>query len=180
MLGLEAAVELRNGIVTINPALVWTDVGALEHAFATIVGALEVAPAVGTEKDASAFHAACERVLALYRGPYLPTDDDLPPVVATRDRLRARFLRHTGMVGDALESAGRHEDAARLYKRSIEQDVLAEETYRRLIKCQLVQGKHAEAFETDRRCRDNLSIILGMKPSAETERLAAKLRAPES
>ena len=176
MLGLEAAVELRNGIVTINPALAWTDVAALEHGFAKIVSALEGAPPVDPGKDASLLLAACERVLALYRGPFLATDDHLPPVVAPRDRLRARFLRYTGMVGDFLESAGRHEDSARLYKRSIEQDVLSEETYRRLIKCQLAQGKRAEAFETYRRCRDNLSIILGMKPSAETERLAAKLR----
>ncbi len=56
--------------------------------------------------------------------------------------------------------------------------MLAEDVYRRLMRCQLAIGKPAEAFETYRRCRDNLSIILDIKPSADTERLVARLRAP--
>lgn len=55
--------------------------------------------------------------------------------------------------------------------------MLAEESYRRLIRCRLTIGLQAEAYETYRRCRDNLSLILGIKPSPETKRLLTRRRA---
>jgi DNA-binding SARP family transcriptional activator len=38
-------------------------------------------------------------------------------------------------------------------------------------------GNHAEAINTFRRCRELLSIVLGVKPSSETERLHREIRA---
>ena len=86
-------------------------------------------------------------------------------------------MRHLEMIGRFHEREGRGERAATVYRRALEEDPLAENLYRHLMECYLSQGKQAEAYDAYRRCRDNLSIILGIKPSLETERLAARLRA---
>jgi DNA-binding SARP family transcriptional activator len=39
------------------------------------------------------------------------------------------------------------------------------------------EGDHAEALNAFRRCRELLSIVLGVKPSGETERLHQELTA---
>ena len=41
------------------------------------------------------------------------------------------------------------------------------------------QGDQAEALNAFRRCRELLSIVLGVKPSAETERLHHEIAAGE-
>jgi DNA-binding SARP family transcriptional activator len=51
---------------------------------------------------------------------------------------------------------------------------LAEELYQRLIACHLVQGEYAQALNAYRRCRELLSIVLGVQPSARTEALVAR------
>jgi DNA-binding SARP family transcriptional activator len=58
-----------------------------------------------------------------------------------------------------------------MYERGIEVDTLAEDLYRRLMRCQLAQGQPAEAARVYRRCREMLSVQLGIPPSAETEAL---------
>jgi DNA-binding SARP family transcriptional activator len=78
-------------------------------------------------------------------------------------------LRH----GQRLERTGRTEGAIALYRAGLEKDNLAEELYQRLIACHLARGEAAQALNTYRRCRELLSIVLGLKPSARTESLVA-------
>jgi DNA-binding SARP family transcriptional activator len=54
---------------------------------------------------------------------------------------------------------------------------VAESLYRGLIECHLRQGHRAEALEVYRHCRQMLSVVLGLRPSAETETLHALLLA---
>jgi len=58
-----------------------------------------------------------------------------------------------------------------LYERALDEDSLAEELYRRLMLCHLERGEPAEAARVFRRCREMLSVQLGIPPSAETEAL---------
>jgi DNA-binding SARP family transcriptional activator len=58
-----------------------------------------------------------------------------------------------------------------VYRRALEADNLAESLYRGLMRALAAIGDHAEAMNAFRRCRELLSIVLGVKPSAETERL---------
>ena len=50
-----------------------------------------------------------------------------------------------------------------------------EALYRRLMAAYREQGEPAEALNVYRRCREMLSIVLGAKPSAETEAVRATL-----
>ena len=74
-------------------------------------------------------------------------------------------------LGQGLEQAGRAEAAIELYRRALEQDNLGEELYRLVITCHAKLGQPAEAMATYRRCRELLSVVLGIQTSAETEQL---------
>ena len=48
------------------------------------------------------------------------------------------------------------------------QDPLAEDLYQGAIRCHLAGGHTANALRAFRRCREQLSIVLGIKPSPAT------------
>jgi DNA-binding SARP family transcriptional activator len=58
-----------------------------------------------------------------------------------------------------------------VYRRALETDNLAEPFYRGLMRGLAATGDQAEALNAYRRCRELLSVVLGLKPSAETESL---------
>ena len=90
---------------------------------------------------------------------------------AVRNALRAQFVRSLLRVGESLEHAHAWDTAIELYRRGLEADNLAESLYRGLMRTLAAAGNRAEAINAFRRCRELLSIVLGVKPSAETERL---------
>jgi len=51
--------------------------------------------------------------------------------------------------------------------------------YRGQIRCHLTMGQQAAALCVYRRCRELLSIVLGVAPAPQTEVLVAALRADE-
>ena len=61
--------------------------------------------------------------------------------------------------------------------KGIEQDTLAEDFYRGLMRCHLALGAPANALRVYRRCRELLSIVLAVAPTAETEALHRKIHA---
>jgi LuxR family transcriptional regulator, maltose regulon positive regulatory protein len=81
-----------------------------------------------------------------------------------------------GDAGARLQLCNQAVQAAQIYQRVIEQHPLAEDIYRKLIQCLIAMGQPAEAFEAYRRCRQQLSVVLGCKPTPETEALVAGLR----
>jgi LuxR family maltose regulon positive regulatory protein len=117
-----------------------------------------------------------DHALALYQGDFLAGDDSHPDVLVARNRLRALFVRQMATLGVLLEAQGRPEPAALVYRRVIEREPLSEDMVRRLMRCLQKLGLRAEAYEAYRTCRQQLSVVLGIRPSAETEALAATLR----
>jgi DNA-binding SARP family transcriptional activator len=109
-------------------------------------------------------------LLDAYPGPLLD-GDEAAWIAKPRDALRSRFVRTLMEVGAALERAGDWATAIDVYRRGLEADNLAESLYRGLMRALVATGNHAEALTTYRRCRELLSIVLGVKPSFETERL---------
>ena len=162
-------VLLRGGAVSLNAGTCWTDLAALDACFAEVDS---LRPDAGFELVS----ALAERALALCQGEFLASEDELPDVLAARARTQARFARQMLALGTRLEGQGQAETAARLYERVAEQQPLAEEVHRRLIVCLLALGRRAEAYEVYRRCRQQLSVVLGIRPAPETEALVAALR----
>jgi DNA-binding SARP family transcriptional activator len=109
-------------------------------------------------------------LLDAYPGPLLD-GDEAAWIAKPRDALRSRFVRTLMEVGAALERANDWTTAVDVYRRGLEADNLSESLYRGLMRALVATGNHAEALTTYRRCRELLSIVLGVKPSIETERL---------
>jgi DNA-binding SARP family transcriptional activator len=165
LLSTPQAVVLEDGKIGLDPQYVWLDLWAFDRE----VDALH--PLLRAQAAENVVAAICERVLALYRGPFLDHESPQRWLVATRERARARFLRTLTDAGRYWEQRGRWPVAAALYERGLEVDALAEGFYRNLMRCHLAQGRTADAARTLQRCRDVLQAELGVPPSAETEEL---------
>ena len=169
LLGAERHLLLRAGSLSLDAKTCWTDVAALD-------ARLAAPQAQWASADAAAPDDWIDAVLALYQGAFLAGDDDLPDVLVARERIESRITRQVVAQGTRLESAGQHGAAARLYQRLVEHQPLAEDLARRLMGCLLVLGQRAEALAVYRRCRQQLSVVLGVRPATETEALAGELR----
>jgi DNA-binding SARP family transcriptional activator len=158
--------------LTLNPQLVWVDAWALDRQ----LGKAEEVFGNAGETRGSLTHDMAETVLRLYHGHFLDGESDASWVVAMRDKLRSKFLRVLCLMGDQYEAGRRWEEAAEIYQRGLELDNLAEELYRRLIVTYQRRGQLAGALEVYRRCRQMLSVVLGVSPSKEIELLYQTLK----
>jgi ATP/maltotriose-dependent transcriptional regulator MalT/DNA-binding SARP family transcriptional activator len=162
LLDVDNALVLTSGKLSLSPVLAWTDVRALE-------AALEAAERAGEGGPEPAARAA-RHLLAAYRGPLLGSEDE-PWIAKPRDALRARFMRALLRLGAVFEGRSEWGGAIDVYRQGLEADNLAESLHRGLMRAFAAQGDRAEALNAYRRCRELLSIVLGIKPSGETERL---------
>lgn len=160
LIGHEDALLLRGGDLVLNAELVWSDCAALEQSLNHLQNSQ------GDQTDA----ANVSRLLALYSGSLLP-GEPAGWALRQREHWNARFIDAVLKVGAALEETGQLEAAVSLYERGLAQDNLVEAFYRGLMRCHLARRDSAEAMRAYRRCRELLSIVLGIAPSAETERL---------
>jgi DNA-binding SARP family transcriptional activator len=104
----------------------------------------------------------------LYRGPFLEETIE-PWTISYRERLRSRYLRAIRRSGEQFEIVENFERAANLYEKGLETDPLAEELYRRLMRCRYAAGQKGEAIAAYERCKKILCSVLGINPSPETE-----------
>jgi DNA-binding SARP family transcriptional activator len=163
LLDVEGALVLAGGKLSLARSVAAADVWAFDAALA----AAEIAATPASEAD---LDGAARRLLDAYRGPLLGAEE--PAWAAKpRDALRARFIRALQRLGEAKERRKDWAGAIDLYRRGLEADNLAESLYRGLMRTLAASGDRAEAVNAFRRCRELLSIVLGVKPSAETERL---------
>ncbi len=165
LLGDARAIRVEEGRVGFDPVRVWLDVWAFDRD----VEALQETLRANVSDEA--VDTLAERLVARYRGPFLGSTEPSRWSLPARDRLQARLRRSLADAGRHYEAQGNHVRAAALYERVLEEDSLAEELYRRLMRAYLAAGEPAEAVRVYRRCRDMLSVQLGIAPSAETEAL---------
>jgi LuxR family maltose regulon positive regulatory protein len=148
LLGRDDALTLDAGRIALDPGCVWVD------AYAFARGASE--------------H---------YPGPLFGNDAVAPWWASARERLHQRFLRRAVDRGRELEADRRFADALVLYEAALAEDSLAEELYQGAIRCHVAEGRHADALRVFRRCREQLSIVLSVRPSPATLALVAGLEA---
>lgn len=167
LLGNDQAIRVHAGRVVLNHAAVWVDADALVLLCDQISA---LAPAALAQQAPALAHT----LLDLYRGPFCDGDTD-PWLVSARERLRSRFLAAVSRLGEPLEAAGDWNALQQLYVQALQADPFAELLYRGLMRCAHARRDPSAAFGVYRRCRETLSIVLGRKPSPETEQLAVEL-----
>lgn len=160
----DAAMILHERKLTLDEERVWVDVWALERRLDELEAKLREA-----QGDDAEVPRLGQRMIELYAGHFLTNDAEQPWMLTLRERLRSRVLRAWLSLGEHLERAARWQEAQTLYQRGIELDNLAEEFYRWLMICHHQLGQQSEALTVYRRCRDLLSVVLGIKPSPRTE-----------
>ena len=163
LLAHDDAILLVDGKLTLNVKMVWVDAWALERRLGEMEAA--IAGAAGGQLHAE----FAESIFSLYRGHFLAGEGEAVWMLGMRQRLLGRLLRNLVAFGQYLEGRGESDRAARLYERGLELDNLCEELYRRLMLAYLAMGQTAGALEVYRRCRHLFSVVLGVKPSPETE-----------
>jgi ATP/maltotriose-dependent transcriptional regulator MalT/DNA-binding SARP family transcriptional activator len=157
MLGHNEAVRLSEGRLSLDESLVWVDAVAFERL-------VENGTAEGRQQ-----------ALSIYRGNFLPHDESESWTNAARERLRTRFVRLVDEVGQKHEVAGSLDEATTCYRRGIEVDPLAESLYQGIMRCLAQQNRLAEGAAVYRQLRRTLSVVLGIAPSPQSERLGRVL-----
>ncbi len=173
LLGDESLLDLSDGRLSLDLDRCWVDVLAFD---AWCLGRDAVASRPAGDDPADEPRIAADRLLDIYRGHFLPQESDASWVIPIRERLRSQFERQIARLGDQLESAGDTAAAVTLYRRAIEIESLTENFYQRLMRVQSASGARAEAMQTYRRCRDLLSIVLGIPPSMATQAQFERIR----
>ncbi|MBI3527350.1 MAG: hypothetical protein HY067_05215 [Betaproteobacteria bacterium] len=164
LLGSANSLSLASGKLSLDSRRCWVDVWALERR-------LESA------RDGGAVSAqGLDIVMQLYRGHFLGQEAPQPWILPARERLRDKFLRYVESVAQSCERDQQWAQAAAIYQRGIELDHLAESLYRGLMICYRELGNHAEALKVYRRCRDLLSVVLGVQPTADTQAIYQSLK----
>lgn len=169
ILGREDALVLKDGKLSLDQRLCWTDVWAFEQTLGRVDAAVK-----GGRADQAL--RLTEQALALYGKGFLPGDAEQPWTIALRERLMSRFIRAVSWLGGRYEHADRWEEAVKTYQQGIEKDNLAEEFYQRLMTCYTRLDRRAEALAVYDRCRKVLAAVLGVEPSRRTQELAEALR----
>jgi DNA-binding SARP family transcriptional activator len=177
LLDLPEAVVVADGMVSLDPTLVWCDAGAFE----TLVQDLlrDLRPPGSEAHDAVLAHRA-ERLFSLYRDRLLGSETLAGSMSLVRERLAQSFYRSVVAWGSHLETKREWAAAVALYERALTHDVLAEPIYRALMRAHLACGERAEALRTFRRCRELLASVLGTSPAAETLALFREATLPAS
>jgi two-component SAPR family response regulator len=161
LLGSGHLLQVEDGTVSLDRRHVRVDAWEFEELLAAARESLS------REDEATAI-ALIRRVVALYRGHFLPLDSDKPWSVAYRDRLRGKFSHNMGAVCRYLETCGEVHQAISCYQDGLQIDHLSEAFYQQLMLCYHHAGLHAEAAVIYDCCRKNLAVDLAIAPSPKT------------
>jgi two-component SAPR family response regulator len=112
LLGEDRAVVLHEGRLTLDRRYFWVDAWAFES----------LAAEAESAADALAAENAAERMLALYRGPFLAGEDDAAWAIAPRERMRSRLARTMGRAFRHWQQKGQIERARDTYEKCREID----------------------------------------------------------
>ena len=168
LLGHGEALVVHSGLMTLDPRYCWVDI----HAFDRLLDQAEHAERNGEEQKAADL---TEKALELYRGDFLAEETKETWAVASRERLRTKFLRSIVKLVSHLEEARRCDAVIEWCERGLAVEELAEELYQRQMLCYKGLGRRAEALSVYERCRKTLAAVLGVTPSPQTEALHRKL-----
>ncbi|HEX9023386.1 MAG TPA: bacterial transcriptional activator domain-containing protein, partial [Geobacteraceae bacterium] len=178
IIGLNKAIEFRDGTASLNPRYCWVDLRAFEEVFRELDSFLEQLEASGKSgrRSLSTVLQLAERAMDLYGGPLLPGESGHAWVAPVRDRVRDRFLSLVIRLGSHLETLEEWGKAARYYRMALDTDeTVDEELFRRLMICHHRLGQPSRTMEVYRQCRKTLFSALGVEPSQKTQTLYREL-----
>ena len=181
LIGKEGAIELTEGRITLAPQYCWVDAWAfqrLAEKTESLWREYRDTHKMRTDKNAiTQLMQVSEKAMSMYGGEFLPGDRKHFWTISMRERLKSKFIRLVGRIGNYYEHAEQWESVIELYQKALEVDDLQEEFYRRLMLAYQKIGRHAEMLSMYDRCRNILSSVLGIEPSLDTEAVRTNIKA---
>jgi two-component SAPR family response regulator len=172
-IGHDQALRCVDGTLSLDATQCWVDVWAFER----LIGRVSRMINTGRHQvDTAELHMACLHMLRLYQDHFLQQDDGSAWSVSMRERLRSKFVHYLVEAGACLEKRGAWSAALDCYRKGLEVDDLIEIFYQRIMVCYLELDRISEGMATYRRCRQILSIVLGLKPEPRTESIHDELK----
>ena len=168
LLDNDHALQIQDGRLSLNPACCWVDCWTFERL-------LSQAEAASKSNEMAHAIAQIDKALPIYKGAFLAGDTTVFWAVSPRERLRSKFLLAVNRRGSDLMATGQWERAAAYYRRSLDVDDLAEETYQRLMQCLQHMGRKTDALSVYDRCRHTLHAAFDLEPSSETRAIYRSL-----
>lgn len=172
LIGVDQALVVESGHLSLDNRYCWVDAWAFERILSKVE---RLVHAHDTSRRRERLGHLVDRALALYHGDFLGQEENEPWTVRLRERLRSKFVRRLVEVGVRWERMHAWDQAIACYEKGLDVDDLVEAFYQRLITCHAALGRQAEALACYRRCRRTLSLVLGVKPSRETEEAVRRL-----
>lgn len=165
VLKIDEAITLSGGTLTLNSHICWVDIWEFERLCTQSDNMWALNQ---HEKTLETIQVTLDAI-NVYKGPFLPQERDQPWTVYLREKLKNRYLRSIGKLGNYYENSGMMEKAVESFQRSLEIDQLDEEAYRRLMACYFRMGRRSKALAVYDSCKRILVEGLGVEPSRETE-----------
>lgn len=173
MLGDDRILILRDGKVSLDSRYCWVDVWSFERLLGTVQ---RIRSRDATGKNAYQLDELMQRILGLYQDHFLAREEATAWSVSLRERLRSKFVSSLLDIGHYWELHGFWDKAMQCYQKGLEVDDLIEVFYQRLMLCTLQTRRISEGMAMYRRCRQILSIVLGLQPQPETEAIYLSLK----
>ena len=165
LLNNDALVIVKEGRVLLDRTQVSSDAIELAEVCA------EAEHVSANRLDSARVEKIGQHILTLFKG--LPLDNEEPSLwrEAVRERYRTAFVRAVRSLASYWDNAGEDKRSITLIEAALAREPLAESLYQSLIRIYIRSKQEAEAMRVYRQCRQMLSILIGAKPSLDTERL---------
>jgi LuxR family transcriptional regulator, maltose regulon positive regulatory protein len=162
ILGDEKVLQYSDRHLTLNPDLCWVDLWSFEK---------ELAPIRKHGSDLSMVRLRLNRLIELYRGPFLFGEKNEQDYALARERLSQKFETAVLRLVIHLEEAGHLDEAIEAYENCLERESTIESFYGNLMRCYAALGMKQNALQTFNRCQKVLSRILGVTPSQKVREM---------
>jgi len=155
LLGRNDALVRKQGMLSLNAKIVWTDTLAFQSCCRRIEQNHD--PHESLENGLQLFN----ELFLLYRGPFL-CEEQGSWAIPEREKLRSKFLYAIQKIADLLEHQGEWQKAIHCYRQGLEIDPFLESLYPRLMQAYVQTGRKTEALGIFRQCKK----ILRAEPGA--------------
>jgi DNA-binding SARP family transcriptional activator len=168
LIGYPEAIQARQGLIILDKSCCWVDSWEF-------TGYLDEADKLWKNGDSEAAVRFTEKAVALYRGPFLGHDGEETWALRARERLRNRFLRSIGNLGEYWSRKGQWEKALECYHKGYDVDDLAEGFCQGMMLSYQRLDQRSEALALYKKFEKRLQSVLGVEPSRKTKALKEHL-----
>ena len=173
ILGDDRVLTLKDGKLSLDGRHCWVDVWSFERLLGQTHRLLT---SDITGKQVYNLEQLSGYLIGLYQDHFLSNENVTSWSVSMHERLRSKYIHHLLEIGRYMERHGYWNQAMDCYRKGVDVDDLVEVFYQRLMHCCLQTRRFSEGLAAYRRCRQVLSISLGLQPEPETESLYQSLR----